>query len=108
MTEVRPFLSPDATQITDTSFSQPIPDKALRGKFHQTLREAFNGKFVSAHKENEGGDPSIDVKWAPSAGGKGGKNQKRSRDDLEKSRAQREKALGAFPLPASFSSTLRL
>lgn len=42
---------------------QPIPDKALRGTFHKTLREAFSSKLVSAHKDNAGGEPSIEVGW---------------------------------------------
>lgn len=55
---------------------QSIPDKALRGKFHQTLREAFSSKLVSAHKEGEAGEaPAIEVSWAQTNAG--GRNRKR-------------------------------
>lgn len=55
---------------------QAIPDKALRGKFHQTLREAFSSKLVSAHKEGEAGEaPAIEVSWAQA--GAAGRNRKR-------------------------------
>ncbi|GAA5980746.1 hypothetical protein JCM10908_001762 [Rhodotorula pacifica] len=65
-----------------TFVTQPIPDKSLRGKFHQTLREAFSSKLVSAHKEGEAGAeggaaaaPAIEVSWAQTA--TGGRNRKR-------------------------------
>ncbi|GAA5865441.1 hypothetical protein JCM8547_001245 [Rhodosporidiobolus lusitaniae] len=70
--------------------TEPIPDKALRGQFHKTLREAFSSKFVSAHKDNEGGEPSVEVKWAGSVAQSGAKkDNKRSRDQRDRDQADR-------------------
>lgn len=75
---------------------QPIPDKALRGKFHQTLREAFSSKLVSAHKESEpaGEPPAIEVSWAQAAGN--GRNRKRGGANARGERGEVEYSLTSF------------
>ncbi|GAA5958197.1 hypothetical protein JCM8115_004015 [Rhodotorula mucilaginosa] len=80
LVEFKAFVEagPAAGQAKDkrTFVTHSIPDKALRGKFHQTLREAFSSKLVSAHKEGEAGEaPAIEVSWAQTSAG--GRNRKR-------------------------------
>ncbi|GAA5861466.1 hypothetical protein JCM3774_000257 [Rhodotorula dairenensis] len=93
-----------ATQAKDkrTFVTQSIPDKALRGKFHQTLREAFSSKLVSAHKEGDAGEaPAIEVSWAQAAAA--GRNRKRGGAN---SRGERGDRPDFATLPAYIHFTL--
>ncbi|GAA5918887.1 hypothetical protein JCM8208_002196, partial [Rhodotorula glutinis] len=88
--EFKAFIEagPGSAKDKRTFVSDPIPDKALRGTFHKTLREAFSSKLVSAHKENEGGEPSIEVAWVKAGTAtrdkkqKGAKGERVERPDL--------------------------
>ncbi|GAA5843057.1 hypothetical protein JCM5353_004970 [Sporobolomyces roseus] len=111
-----PFLHPAPKPTKDTpgipqlpTFeSSPIEDKNLRGKFHQSIRQHFGGRLVSAHKEFEGGDVGIEVNWVKGnagggkkrGGGNGGGGRDRDRGDeqeLRENRAEQKAKLDALP-----------
>ncbi|GAA5958444.1 hypothetical protein JCM3765_007878 [Sporobolomyces pararoseus] len=96
-----------ATPESITFTTSPIEDKLQRGKFHQSVREFFGGKLLSAHKElPDSRDIVIEVNWAKGnlgkstrrGGGGGGKKDNRGDEqELRESRALEQKKLSNLP-----------
>ncbi|CAH7687669.1 pseudouridine synthase [Phakopsora pachyrhizi] len=55
--------NPDNESAVSSVISKPIESKDQRKKFHQTIRELFQGRLVTEHKEIEGNQPAIEITW---------------------------------------------
>lgn len=50
--------------LVTSVISDPIDSKEQRKVFHQTIREVFQGKLITEHKQLEGDASAIEISWA--------------------------------------------
>jgi len=55
------MLSPNS--IPTSIISDPIDSKDQRKKFHQAIREVFQGRLITEHKELDGETSAIEISW---------------------------------------------
>jgi len=55
------ILSPNS--IPTSIISDPIDSKDQRKKFHQAIREVFQGRLITEHKELDGETSAIEISW---------------------------------------------